>query len=715
MIGLWILASLLGGIALAQEAYDYKGCFRNLEANLDFPVLAVSHPSSPSECIRECGSRYYMFAGLMNDQQCYCGSEYGRNGLSSGCTVYCVAEPTALCGSLDSVSVYSTGQKGPSPPRHIQLIRNEPGALQITWEPPNIPNGKLVAYNLRAVSLQTYASGPLPPLESQVEGGFANMTTMRGLQPGTKYNVSIVAVNTHGSGSAAYSTNWTLIGPPDKPGTPVIINKTNTTVTVMLAKGSSGSGPVSRYQVVVVRAGTIPPTDSDETYPGYEESREEGLGYYVAGQFEAGDYERYKNFTVGDGRRNGRFYNAPLDMRSSMPQIGLVVTSEIGDEKKYSFSELTNAVPVSLKAPKPRGSSVTVVVLYVAIVLLGVLLLASILTYVILRRRHARSRAKHSSEQQELTLQGPICEVDNMAYVPEDVPERKNHYQDLKSKVWSIPKNFLVIDAAVVRRGRFGSVHMGTVQINGAPKTATVHTIADGLLRASEKKAMLRELDVCIRVGSHINLAGLIGTCETPDSLYVVIEMPPQTLKNRLLAARSGDPLPPNQILSVGVSVASALLHLQNHKIVHTCLCARSVGLESDGTPKLMGHGIAKYALEDIKYIRWTALELLNNEKKHQEGVVWAFGVLLWEIFSMGGTPYAHLVGDDEVENAIRRHVRLPQLRDMPDPFYEVMLSCWSANRDERPTFEELVRIDTLSVCPITSVTEPYIPELELN
>ncbi|XP_046623178.1 putative tyrosine-protein kinase Wsck [Neodiprion virginianus] len=715
MILLWILTSVLGGITFAQEAYEYKGCYRNLEADVDFPVLAVNHPSSPSECIRECGSRYYMFAGLMNDQQCYCGSEYGRSGPSLGCTIYCVAEPTALCGSLDSVSVYSTGLKGPSPPRHIQLIRSEPGALQITWEPPNVPNGKLIAYNLRAVSLTSHASGFLPTIEIQVQGGSSNTTTMRGLQPGTNYNVSIVAVNTHGSGSAAYSTNWTLIGQPDKPDPPKIVNKTDTTVTVVLAKGSSESGPVSRYQVVVVRAGTIPPTDSDRTYPGYEQSREEGLGYYVTGEFEAGDYERYKTFTIGDGRRNGRFYNAPLDTRSSMPHIGLIVTSEIRDEKKYSYSELTNTVSAGLEAPKPRGASATVVVLYVAIVLLGVLLLASVLTYVVLRRRHARSRAKQSSEQQELTLQGPVCEVDNMAYVPEDVPERKNHYQDLKSKVWSIPKNFLVIDAAVVRRGRFGTVHMGTVQINGVPKTATVHTISDGLLRASEKKAMLRELDVCIRVGSHINLAGLIGTCETPESLYVVIEMPPQTLKNRLLAARSGDPLPPNQILSVGVSVASALLHLQNHKIVHTCLCARSVGLESDGTPKLMGHGIAKYALEDIKYIRWKALELLNNEKWHQEGVVWAFGVLLWEIFSMGGTPYADLVGDDEVEDAVRRHVRLPQLRDMPDPFYEVMLSCWSINRDERPTLDELVRIDTLSVCPITSVTEPYIPELELN
>lgn len=541
--------------------------------------------------------------------------------------------------------------------------------------------------------IQTHASGPLPQMESQVQGGASNSTILRGLQPGTKYNISIIAVSTTGSSSEASSSDWTLIGSPNQPAIPQILEKTETTVTVLLAEGYSESGPVSRYQVVVVRAGTIPPRDSDTSYPPYDSSLKDGLGYYVTGEFESGDYQRYKRFTVGDGKMIGGFYNAPLNTRTSMPHIGFVVTSEIRGEKKYSYSDLTDSNFAAQRISDSRGVDPTIVGLYVAIALLGLLLAASFLAYFVLRRRHAKSQMKRLPEQQELTLQGPVCEVDNMAYIPEDVPERVNHYQYLKNKVWSIPKNFLIIDAVVIRRGRFGTVHMGSVQINGVPTTATVHSISDGLLRASEKRAMLRELDLCIRAGSNSNLAGLIGTCETPDTLYVVMEMPPQTLKNRLLAARSGDPFPPAQILSVSVSVAAALQYLETQKIVHPCLCARSVGLESDGTAKLMGHGIAKYALEDIKYIRWTAVELLNNEKKHQQGVVWAFGVFLWEIFSMGGTPYGNLAGDDEVENAIRNQVHLPQLRDTPDPFYEVMLSCWNINREERPTFDELVRL----------------------
>lgn len=225
---------------------------------------------------------------------------------------------------------------------------------------------------------------------------------------------------------------------------------------------------------------------------------------------------------------------------------------------------------------------------------------------------------------------------------------------------------------------------------------------------------MLRELDVCIRASPMKYLADLVGTCETQDTLYVVLELPVQTLKSRLIAARSGNMFPVNQILPIGSMIASALQHLDHCKIVHDHLCARSIGICNDWTPKVMGHGISKYALEEMKYTRWTAVECLGNKKKHISSVVWAFGVLLWEMLSMGGTPYSNFTLDSEVEEAIQQGTRLPQLIDTPDPFYEVMSSCWHMDSRERPTFSELTRLDTLSICPIASITEPYIPELEL-
>ncbi|KAL0124451.1 hypothetical protein PUN28_006353 [Cardiocondyla obscurior] len=700
---------LLCGVYFAC-AQKYEGCFRGSDHDLSSPALAYA--SAPVECTKKCRSQYYMFAALMKGQQCYCINKFGQEGPSNSCTVPCATDPDNYCGSYEAMSVYATGQLGPSPPRRVMVITEEKETLRIIWQPPDIPNGNVKFYTIRAVVVETHSSNILSPIESQVQGGASNMTTLRGLQPGSKYNISVVASNMQGLSDPAYVTAWTLIGPPDKPAKPEILTRGDSTITIALNEGHSENGPISAYQVVVVQAGTIPPVESRVEYLNYDTASQQGLNYYVTAQFDPLEFYRFKKFTVGDGKMIGGYYNVPLKGHYASAQVGLAIISRVGTDIQRSYSDLASMFSHSTATNQMDS---TALILCVAITLLSILLAASILVYFILRRRHERFHMHKLPEQQELTLQGPVYEVDNMGYIPEDIPERVNHYQELKKKVWNIPRNALSIDNHIVRRGRFGSVHTGTVLKDEGSYPVTVHTIADGGLKGSDKRNMLRELDVCIRAGSMKYLASLVGTCETTDTLYVVLELPPQILKNRLLSARSGDVFPVDQILSISSSIAVALQYLASHKIIHTCLCARSVGLLSDWTPKLMGHGIAKYALEDVKYARWTAIECFDNQKKHQPGVIWAFGVLLWEMFSMGGTPYSNLVLDSEVENAVTRGIRLSQLLDVTDPIYEVMLSCWRNDPEERPTFDELARLDTLSICPITAITEPYLPELELN
>lgn len=48
----------------------------------------------------------------MKGQQCFCGSRYGRRGISKSCILPCPADPSNYCGSQDAISIYSTGQKG---------------------------------------------------------------------------------------------------------------------------------------------------------------------------------------------------------------------------------------------------------------------------------------------------------------------------------------------------------------------------------------------------------------------------------------------------------------------------------------------------------------------------------------------------------------------------------------------------------------------------
>lgn len=70
---------------------------------------------------------------------------------------------------------------------------------------------------------------------------------------------------------------------------------------------------------------------------------------------------------------------------------------------------------------------------------------------------------------------------------------------------------------------------------------------------------------------------------------------------------------------------------------------------------------------------------------------IWSYGVLLWEIFTLGGTPYVDLKST-EVQGKIARGHRLPQPRGVDTGLFQQMLHCWEMDPEERPSFEDITR-----------------------
>lgn len=65
---------------------------------------------------------------------------------------------------------------------------------------------------------------------------------------------------------------------------------------------------------------------------------------------------------------------------------------------------------------------------------------------------------------------------------------------------------------------------------------------------------------------------------------------------------------------------------------------------------------------------------------------VWAFGVLMWEITSLGQQPYPART-NLEVLHHVRAGGRLPKPLNCPPSLHQLMLRCWSA-ADGRPSFK---------------------------
>ena len=86
--------------------------------------------------------------------------------------------------------------------------------------------------------------------------------------------------------------------------------------------------------------------------------------------------------------------------------------------------------------------------------------------------------------------------------------------------------------------------------------------------------------------------------------------------------------------------------------------------------------------------VRWMAPESIVDGLSTTQSDVWAFGVLLWEITTMGQTPFQSKTNHEVLAFVPSGgHLEVPP--QCPDRLRGLMLRCWAYNPEERPSFAE--------------------------
>ncbi|XP_074818521.1 vascular endothelial growth factor receptor kdr-like isoform X1 [Natator depressus] len=179
-------------------------------------------------------------------------------------------------------------------------------------------------------------------------------------------------------------------------------------------------------------------------------------------------------------------------------------------------------------------------------------------------------------------------------------------------------------------------------------------------------------------------------------------------------------PLTLEDLICYSFQVAKGMEFLASRKCIHRDLAARNILLSENNVVKICDFGLARDIYKDPDYVRkgdarlplkWMAPEAIFDKIYTTQSDVWSFGVLLWEIFSLGASPYPGVQIDEDFCRRLKEGTRMRSPEYSTPEIYQTMLDCWHGVATERPTFTELVeRLGDLLQANVQQDGKDYIP-----
>ncbi|XP_065803219.1 muscle, skeletal receptor tyrosine-protein kinase isoform X3 [Muntiacus reevesi] len=219
------------------------------------------------------------------------------------------------------------------------------------------------------------------------------------------------------------------------------------------------------------------------------------------------------------------------------------------------------------------------------------------------------------------------------------------------------------------------------------------------------------------------NIVKLLGVCAVGKPMCLLFEYMAYGDLNEFLRSMAphpgrglspSDPSPGSQAPSPGPpplscaeqlciarQVAAGMAYLSERKFVHRDLATRNCLVGENMVVKIADFGLSRniYSADYYKAnendaipIRWMPPESIFYNRYTTESDVWAYGVLLWEIFSYGLQPYYGMAHEEVIYYVRDGHI-LSCPEDCPLELYNLMRLCWSKVPADRPSFSSIHRI----------------------
>ncbi|XP_067940614.1 fibroblast growth factor receptor 2-like isoform X2 [Watersipora subatra] len=283
---------------------------------------------------------------------------------------------------------------------------------------------------------------------------------------------------------------------------------------------------------------------------------------------------------------------------------------------------------------------------------------------------------------------------------------------------WEIRPRNRVQMMHLLGEGAFGCVYYAELKPPASEDSSLVTPIAVKMLKADatdkELIDLVQELEVMKRFGLHKNIINLVGCMTRDGPLYVIVEYaehgnlrdflrshrPAYSYGSRILNNQQYNDLQLTQrhLVTFAYQVADGMNYLASQQCLHRDLAARNVLVGDNYEMKIADFGLSRNLVQSDYYkkvtegklpIKWMAPEALIDRKYTTKSDVWSYGVLLWEIFTLGGNPYP-TVPHERLFEVLQEGHRMDRPTYSTMDMYAIMRQCWQYHSAQRPTFAEI-------------------------
>ncbi|CAG7724005.1 unnamed protein product [Allacma fusca] len=331
---------------------------------------------------------------------------------------------------------------------------------------------------------------------------------------------------------------------------------------------------------------------------------------------------------------------------------------------------------------------------------------------------YVKQRSRLTKLEIKEFLSGNVAEIETNSFA------HVNAKYMVYDKKFELPWSQFKLDSQILGKGVHGVVYKGTI----GEEIIAVKTVRERVTK-DVLKALLDELKIMIYLGKHDYIVELKGACTQflhEGRAYVLVEFCSlgsieSFLRNNRYnfcddshagdyangcGVRRGSVTVAQQfnrkdLIQWSVQILQGMQYLEEKKVIHGDLATRNILMQSLHHVKITDFGLSRQLINTDSYVkkqqgllpwRHMAIEALRDFTFTTKSDVWSYGVTLWEILTLGTTPYPGMNWKPEFLQLLENDLRLYKPKYATKAMYKILTDCWAPEPEDRPSFQQLRR-----------------------